>query len=74
MKPDEPDDHLIRAAKRIMDDSDLMKPYWDRQHDHFWQRAVSRITSTVGKWLMGAILAGFASATIVYAVQHGWIK
>jgi hypothetical protein len=74
----EPDEALVRAAKHVarevLDDSDLMKPYWDKQHDHFWNRASTRVTSTVGKWLMAAIVAGAASAVLVYAVQHGWIK
>jgi hypothetical protein len=71
---DDAEDSLIRAARRLLDDTDTMRPYWDRQHDHFWQRATTRITSTVGKWLMGAVVAGFASAVVIYAVKSGWIK
>lgn len=72
--PDELEDAVVRGAERLLDDSDRMRPYWDRVHDHFWDRTWARITSTAGKWLIGAVLFGFAGWVVTYAVKAGWIK
>jgi hypothetical protein len=55
-------------------DTDKQRPYWDKMHDHLWDRAWGRITSTAGRWLIGAIMSGGAAALVIYAVKAGWIK
>ena len=68
------DEELRRKARLLLDDSDLMRDYWERGHTHFWTRTVQRITSAVGQWLMAAIASGAAAGVIVYGSQNGWFK
>lgn len=67
-------DAVIKGAKKILDDSDMMRAYWDSGHSHLWRRSVEKITSAVGRWIIIAIMSGAAGAVIVYAVRSGWIK
>lgn len=73
-----PPDDLAEVIKQSLDDwhddSDRVRPYWDRMHDHWWDRTWQRLTSTAGKWLIGTILFGAAGWIVTYAVRSGWIK
>ena len=71
---DDDDDELRRRARKLLDDSDLVRDYSEAVHEHMWRKTWQRITSTVGKWLLVAIASGIAGRIVVYGVQSGWFK
>ena len=68
------DDDDRERVRKLLDDSDLMRAYWDQGHSHLWQCSWDKVRQTVGGWLIAIILSGAASAVIVLAVQRGWFK
>ena len=60
--------------RRVLDDDDIWRDHWDRQHDHWWDRSVNKLTSAVGKWVIVVVLSGAGGAILIFAAQHGWFK
>ncbi len=73
-KSDREDIDLSRHVRQLLADKDLMQDYWEQGHGHLWNKTWQKITSSIGHWVLVAVLTGAASGLLVYGVQNGWFK